>query len=193
MHSRPVVLFSFAFPYGFTMFFQFVDLSIKILCRYGLHYWVMFLLKLLNISSLNVAFILSYIAWTFRYTLFIFVWSWNWVLYEKENSGWFPPCLFFFLCCVLCLVAQSCLTLCDTMDCNPPGSSVLELHERLSHAAAAKLLQSCLTLCDPIDNSPPGSLSLGFFRQEYWTGLPFPSPMQESEKWKWSRSVVSDS
>ena len=66
MHSRPVVLFSFAFPYGFTMFFQFVDLSIKILCRYGLHYWVMFLLKLLNISSLNVAFILSYIAWTFR-------------------------------------------------------------------------------------------------------------------------------
>ena len=35
--------------------------------------------------------------------------------------------------------------------------------------------------------------SLGFFRQEHWNGLPFPSPMQESEKWKWSRSVVSDS
>ena len=28
------------------------------------------------------------------------------------------------LCCVLCLVAQSCPTLCDTMDCSPPGSSV---------------------------------------------------------------------
>ena len=25
------------------------------------------------------------------------------------------------------------------------------------------------------------------------SGLPFPSPMHESEKWKWSRSVVSDS
>ena len=25
---------------------------------------------------------------------------------------------------VLCLVAQSCLTLCDPMDCSPPGSSV---------------------------------------------------------------------
>ena len=24
--------------------------------------------------------------------------------------------------------------------------------------------------------------SLGFFRQEHWSGLPFPSPMQESEK-----------
>ena len=35
--------------------------------------------------------------------------------------------------------------------------------------------------------------SLGFPRQEHWSGLPLPSPMHESEKWKWSRSVVSDS
>jgi len=34
--------------------------------------------------------------------------------------------------------------------------------------------------------------SLGFSRQEHWSGLPFPSPMHESEKWKWSRSVLSD-
>ena len=56
----------------------------------------------------------------------------------------------------------------------------------------AKLLQSCPTLCNPIDGSPPGSPSLGFSRQEHWSGLPFPPPMHESEKWKWSRSVVSD-
>ena len=60
-------------------------------------------------------------------------------------------------------------------------------------AAAAQLCQSCLTLCDPIEGSPPGSPSLGFSRQDHWSGLPFPSPMHESEKWKWSRSVVSDS
>ena len=36
-------------------------------------------------------------------------------------------------------------------------------------------------------------LSLGNPRQEHWSGLPFPSPMHESEKWKWSHSVVSDS
>ena len=36
-------------------------------------------------------------------------------------------------------------------------------------------------------------LSLGFSRQEHWSRLPFPSPMHESEKWKWSRSVASDS
>ena len=34
--------------------------------------------------------------------------------------------------------------------------------------------------------------SLGFSRQEHWSGLSFPSPMHESEKWKWSRSVMSD-
>ena len=36
------------------------------------------------------------------------------------------------------------------------------------------------------------SPSMGFSRQEHWSGLPFPSPMHESEKWKWSRSVLSD-
>ena len=36
-------------------------------------------------------------------------------------------------------------------------------------------------------------LSLGFSRQAHWSGLPFPSPKHESEKWKWSCSVVSDS
>ena len=60
-------------------------------------------------------------------------------------------------------------------------------------AAAAELLQSCPTLCDPTDGSPPGFPSLGFSRQEHWSGLPFPFPMHESEKRKWSRSVVSDS
>ena len=62
-----------------------------------------------------------------------------------------------------------------------------------SAAAAAKSLQSCPTLCDPRDGSPPGSPSLGFSRQDHWSGLPFPSPVHESEKWKGSRSVVSDS
>ena len=35
--------------------------------------------------------------------------------------------------------------------------------------------------------------SLGFSRQEHWSGLPFSSPMHESEKSKWSCSVMSDS
>ena len=40
--------------------------------------------------------------------------------------------------------------------------------------------QSCSTLCDSMDCK--ASLSLGLSRQEHWSGLPFPSPMHESEK-----------
>ena len=49
-------------------------------------------------------------------------------------------------------------------------------------AAAAKSFQSCPTLSDPIDSSPPGSPSLGFSRQEHWSGLPFSSPAHESDR-----------
>ena len=58
-------------------------------------------------------------------------------------------------------------------------------------ATAAKSLQSCPTLCDLIDAAHQAPPSLGFSRQEHWSGLPFPSPMHESEKWKRSRWVVS--
>ena len=44
---------------------------------------------------------------------------------------------------------------------------------------------SCVRLC--------ATPSLGFSRLEHWSGLPFPSPMHKSEKWKWSHSVTSDS
>ena len=49
-------------------------------------------------------------------------------------------------------------------------------------AAAAKSLQLCPTLCNPIDAAHQAGPSLGFSRQEHWSGLPFPSPMYESEK-----------
>ena len=41
---------------------------------------------------------------------------------------------------------------------------------------------SCVLLCDPIDGSHHAPPSLGFSRQEHWSGLPFPSPMHEREK-----------
>ena len=40
----------------------------------------------------------------------------------------------------------------------------------------SEVAQSCPTLCNPMDCSPQAPLSMGFSRQEYWSGLPFPSP-----------------
>ena len=57
----------------------------------------------------------------------------------------------------------------------------------LSHFSRVRL---CVTPQTAAHQGPP---SLGFSRQEHWNGLLFPSPVHESEKWKWSRSVVSNS
>ena len=57
-----------------------------------------------------------------------------------------------------------------------------DMYTHAAAAAAAKLLQSCLTLCDPIDGSPPGSPVPEILQVRTWSGLPFPSPMHESEK-----------
>ena len=56
----------------------------------------------------------------------------------------------------------------------------------LSHFSRVQL---CATPQVIAHQAPP---SLGSSRQEHWSGLPFPSPMHESKKWKWSRSVRSD-
>ena len=43
-------------------------------------------------------------------------------------------------------------------------------------ACVCSVTQSCPTLCDPMDCSLPGSSIRGIFQQEYWSGLPFPTP-----------------
>ena len=53
----------------------------------------------------------------------------------------------------------------------------------LSHVSRVRL---CATPLRAAHQAP-------FSMQEHWSGLPFPSPMHESEKWNWSRSVLSDS
>ena len=50
------------------------------------------------------------------------------------------------------------------------GNSFIEVRVR------AKWLPSCPALCDPMNGSLSAPLSMGFSRQEYWSGLPFPSP-----------------
>ena len=43
----------------------------------------------------------------------------------------------------------------------------------------SEVAQSCPTLSDPMDCSLPGSSVHGFSRQEYWSGVPLPSPKRE--------------
>ena len=56
-------------------------------------------------------------------------------------------------------------------------SSVLAWNQERKHKGIflvrAKSLQSCLTLCNPSTVASQAPLSMGFSRQEYWTGLHF--------------------
>ena len=52
-------------------------------------------------------------------------------------------------------------------------SMVVYIHTVVPVSSVTK---SCLTLCDPMDSNPQSPLSRRFSRQEYWSGLPFPSP-----------------
>ena len=65
--------------------------------------------------------------------------------------------------------------------------NILEVFMLLSHFSRVRL---CAIPQTAAYQAPP---SLGFSRQEHWSELPFPSPMHESEKGKWSHSVMSDS
>ena len=66
-------------------------------------------------------------------------------------------------------VAQSCLTLWDHMDCNPPGSSVHRiLQARI--LVKVKAAQSFLTLCDRMDYTAHGILQA---RKLEWVAFPF--------------------
>ena len=45
-----------------------------------------------------------------------------------------------------------------------------------SGESESEVVQSCLTLCDLWTVAHQAPPSMGFSRQEYWSGLPFPSP-----------------
>ena len=59
----------------------------------------------------------------------------------------------------------------------------------------SEVVQSCPTLSDPMDCSPSGSsihgISMGFSRQEYWSGVPLPSPLKCST-WMQSQKQQND-
>ena len=86
---------------------------------------------------------------------------------------------------------QSCPTLCDSMDHGPPGSSVhgilqartldwtaisFSSDKAWSEVSEMKLPSRVQLLATPWTIAYQAPPSMGFSRQEYWSGWPFPSP-----------------
>ena len=98
---------------------------------------------------------------------------------------------------------QSCLTLCDPIDGSPPGSAVpgilqartlewvaISFSNAWKWKVKGKSLSRVWPLVTPWTAAYQAPPSVGFSRQEYWSGVPLPSPFKinntiETDKTNW--------
>ena len=92
---------------------------------------------------------------------------------------------------------QLCPTLCDPIDGSPPGSPVPGILQArtlewgaISFSSAwkwivkGKSLSRVRLLATPWTTAYQALPSMGFSRQEYWSGVPLPSPLQAYRRWQ---------
>ena len=58
----------------------------------------------------------------------------------------------------------------------PSTPNIFQMELSMSLKYTSEVAQSCLTLCEPWTVAYQAPPSMGFSRQEYWSGVPFPSP-----------------
>ena len=88
---------------------------------------------------------------------------------------------------------QSCLTLCDPIDGSPPGSPVpgilqartlewvaISFSNAWKRKVKGKSFSYVRLLATPWSVAYQAPPSMGFSRQEYWSGVPLPSPEPEA-------------
>ena len=120
---------------------------------------------------------------------------------EDQNGKFNTTTLSVEILCTLSTAAaakslQSCLTLCDPIDGSPPGSSVPGILQARTVEWVATSFFQCMKVKSESESlsrvqllatpwtvayqAPP---SMGFSRQEYWNGVPLPSPMHVEHRW----------
>ena len=119
------------------------------------------------------------------------------IIIQKEHVG-LPDalcCLSFYIFLNVLLFAaakslQSCPTLCNPIDGSPPGSSVpgicqartlewvaISFSNAWKWKVKVKSLSHVRLFETPWTAAYQAPLSMGFSRQEYWSGVPLPSPV----------------
>ena len=129
------------------------------------------------------------------------------------SSQWYHPtisssvipissCLQSFLAAAAAKSLQSCLTLCDPIDSSPPGSAIpgilqarilewvaISFSNAQKWKVKVKSLSRVQLLATPWTPAYQGPPFVGFSRQEYWSGVPLPSPL---DKCRYSLFQYSD-
>ena len=113
-----------------------------------------------------------------------------------HNNRLMSETSFTFSCCILDrLLAkslQSCPTLCDPIDGSPPGSTIpgilqartlewvaISFSNAWKWKVKVKSLSCIQLLATPWTAASQAPLSMGFSKQEYWSGVPLPSPAMD--------------
>ena len=94
---------------------------------------------------------------------------------------------------------QSCPTLCDLIDSSPPGSPVpgilqarilewdaISFSNAWKWKVKVKSLSPVRLFATPWTAAHQAPPSMGFSRQEYWSGVPLPSPVSSLQIRNWS-------
>ena len=124
----------------------------------------------------------------------------NWACTRFTKEQWLPkgsswsylPPVQTIKECIDCLPAkllQSCLTLCDPIDCSLPGFSIpgilqartlewvaISFSNAWKWKVKVKSLSRVRLLATPWTAAYQTPPSMGFSRQQYWSGVPLPSP-----------------
>ena len=103
-----------------------------------------------------------------------------------RSSLWPPSCSF---TAAAAKSLQSCLTLCDPIDGSPPGCPIpgilqartvgwvaISFSNAWKWKVKVRSLSRVRLLATPRTAAFQAPLSVGFSRQEYWSGVPLPSP-----------------
>ena len=124
----------------------------------------------------------------------------------EGKEGWVTRAQRNFAAAAAAKSLQSCPTLCNPIDGSPPGSSVPGILQArtLEWVAVSfsnvwkwevkvKSLSCVRLLATPWTAAHQAPPSMGFSRQEYWSGVPLPSPREILGRWKyfaWYYNIV---
>ena len=117
-------------------------------------------------------------------------WPLSWGIFHVPLRRMYNRCWWVAAAAAAAKLLQSCPTLCDPIDSSPLGSSVsgilqarilewvaISFSNAWKWKAKVKSLNRAWLLATPWTAAYQAPPSMGFPRQEYWSGVPLPSPV----------------
>ena len=169
----------------------------KYICNQHRYTWIMQIETAIKREQLSV----SMVSFTFKFKYWLV--NYESLLWPHVKKSLMLPCRSLKLKAAAAAAAakslQSCSTLCDPIDGSPPGSPVpgilqartlewvvISFSNAWKWKVKVKSLSHVWLLATPWTaayQAPPSTLPIhimGFSRQEYWSGVPLPSPMVQA-------------